>query len=308
MRYVVASSVASSHGEKPACGQWSDWPRDESLPMVTTVEGRDAKTNQLLIVVRYHHKRALSPTTVLDGTLRHAMASLLSLKAAFDVKVPGVVRVDHWAYTDPRRLPPVRGQPVGPENVNGGCTMGGGGEVITCYRQEEYPKVWLHEAVHCFRLDFGAEAPTRALPIRTEKPVLVNEAWTELLAEAFAVAFTTGANVGTRRWQAAWRLEVAHALDASARLLRHNGYSRAEQLFDGSRTWRERTNVLAYYVLRAALMPRPDEWMAVTRFSELMALLRQRLASPDFRTGLQRALDAAPSNNVRSLRMMSSTK
>lgn len=329
MRYVVTGTTAVGPHEVPDCGHWSMWRRRETLPLVTTVEGRDSANPKSppLIVVRYHHAPLGNHGVFsVDATLRRAMAQLVALKNAFGVREPAVVRVDHWAYTDERRLPSAKGEPVGPQHVNGGCTASGGGDVITCYRQEEYPKVWLHEGVHCFGLDFGDAPPVRGLgplsglglgtalglPIRTERPVLVNEAWTELLAEAFATAFATGANVGTRRWNDAWRRETGHALLQSAHLLRHNGYSRAAELFDGTRAWRERTNALAYYVLRAALMPRPGEWIhpvasGKSRYDEFIRMLNGRLASPAFRDGLQRAMDKTDKHKRGiSLRMMSS--
>lgn len=342
IKVIIVRTEPGEPGEKPECGAWSTWDRSQTLALVTIVEGYSLVNPNLQIRVRYHHAEPhLSRATMTQ--LRRAMAQLVTLKRAFGVTSPEVILVEHWAYTDPRVMPSAPGTPVGAEHVNGGCTLSGGASVINCYRHEEFEKVWLHEGIHCFRLDFGhmpavlgqplssaRKTSWNTLPIRTEAPVLVNEAWTELLAEAVFVAFRTRSEIGSVPWLKAWTREHLHALKQSACLLRHNGYSSAAELFDGSIAWRERTNALAYYVLRAALMPKHEEWMALMdsatinatsniityatptrndqrtvniRYRTFMVLLRARLLDPSFSEDIQRALKARPSCS--SLSMMS---
>ena len=142
LQCAIVRTEAVGGTERPECGQFSAWRREEVLPLATTVEGR--LEGRLLISVRYHHHAAKSER-VLNATLRRAMAQLVTLKRAFGVTTPEVVHVDHWAYTDERRMPSAPGATVGAEHVNGGCTLlptdpnSPNRPPIYCYRQEEYP-------------------------------------------------------------------------------------------------------------------------------------------------------------------------
>lgn len=306
--WAPAPAPASAPGPSSpaACGRFAGWLTGRSLPDCTRVTGRLAASGPPAIVVTYHH--ANGPRWRPDARLRRAMAQLVALRSSaqgLQNVPPGPVLVEHWAFPDERRLPSRQGEAVGPEHINGGCTRAGG--TIYCFRQEDYPKVWLHEGVHCFGLDLQPypDALVRRLRrlLPTASPLLPNEAWTELLATAHTTAFRVRAGVGTPAWSRAWEQECAHALERAAALLAHMGYASAGELFH--RVWRERTNALAYIVLRAAVMPLVEGWTAVRRPEDLHRLLDGGLRSPAFLAKLQAELDrrrgpdGAPSSGQR---------
>jgi hypothetical protein len=123
--------------------------------------------------------------------------------------------------------------------VNGGYTSVGS-NVIIVYRQEEWDRVVLHEAIHALEWDWDFGSTPMScwdLPDRTKLTPFLLEAWTELYAEWLWCGWHN------KSWaaQRAWMDEQAIQILARAA---HN-----------AKPWSEDTNVFAYYILKAALAP-----------------------------------------------------
>ena len=292
---------ASPHPPFDECRGFAGWVAGRNTRHRLLVEATSEGGGAPLVAVAYHHDGPADWRP--DARLRRAMRQLAAMRADLAPGFPTPVRVEHWAFPEKRKMPRP-GETVGAQHVNGGCTRRG--DTIHCYRQEQYPKVWLHEAAHAFGIDHHSSAApselTRALraALPTTAPLLPNEAWAELVAGAYSTACIPGAAFGSRRWKAAWATETEHAFAQAGALCRHMGHARAEDIF--RRPGRERTNALAYYVLRSALMPRPEEWPRVKSAADLVALILERLRQPEFLARLQRGMDAPPARD-RNLRM-----
>jgi hypothetical protein len=135
---------------------------------------------------------------------------------------------------DPRIIGPTEWP--GRRNVNGGFAVPDSNQ-ITVYRQEEWDRVLLHEAIHALGWDW--EVPSTVLPCwgldprSTVAPHLF-ESWTELYAEWLWCGWY---NVSWSK-QCAWQEMQAVQVLARAPTI-----------------WKEDTNIFAYYVLKTALAP-----------------------------------------------------
>ncbi len=134
---------------------------------------------------------------------------------------PRNIRYDEW----PNR-----------RSVNGGYTYPGSNNIIV-YRQEEWDRVLLHETIHAMKWDWDVPAtplPCWGLGENAKLAPHLFEAWTELYAEWLWCGWHN------KSWykQLAWMREQA-----------------VQILCRAPPSWRENTNIFAYYVLKAALAP-----------------------------------------------------
>ena len=124
----------------------------------------------------------------------------------------------------------------GRRQVNGGFAVTGS-NLITVYRQEEWDRVLLHEAIHALGWDW--DVPSTVLPCwgmdprSTLSPHLF-EAWTELYAEWLWCGWHNKSWLRQRAWQQQQAVQV---------------------LCRAPRVWKEETNIFAYYVLKTCLAP-----------------------------------------------------
>lgn len=120
--------------------------------------------------------------------------------------------------------------------VNGGFTSQGS-STITVYRQEEWDRVLLHEAIHALGWDWDLSAtpePCWDLGPHSKTHPHLFEAWTELYAEWLWSAWHKTAWEGQVEWM---------------------NYQARQVLARSPSVWHEDTNIFAYYVLKAALAP-----------------------------------------------------
>jgi len=172
-----------------------------------------------------------------------------------------------------KRLPASRAQTLGPMHVNSGYTSAcpRNGEIVV-YRREEWFKVFVHETFHAFSLDAGAGAPALAELSRTLLPVsashAVEEAYTETWARVVNVLYCLEGIADAEFERACAELltiERMFSLVQAEKVLGHMGASfsclRRE---DAAQTcgYKERTNVLSYYVIAGALMHNLESFMA----------------------------------------------
>lgn len=146
----------------------------------------------------------------------------------------GFITLLFWR-DDPRRLD--ADEWPSKTTVNGGWTIPGSNTIIV-YRQEEYDRVVIHEAIHALRWDW--EMPSTPLPCWELGPNSrlaphLFEAWTELYAEWLWCGWH----------RKSWAAQRAHMDVQAIQIL-----ARAS-----TADWKENTNVFAYYVLKAALAP-----------------------------------------------------
>lgn len=137
---------------------------------------------------------------------------------------PRVLEADDWPHKG---------------NVNGGWTMSGNNWIVV-YRQEEYERVLLHECIHALEWDW--EMPDKPLACwglgdsAKIMPALF-EAWTELYAEWLWCGWHNFSWEIQRKWQDRQAIQILARAATS------------------KTSWKEDTNVFAYYVLKAALAP-----------------------------------------------------
>ncbi len=120
--------------------------------------------------------------------------------------------------------------------VNGGWAVPGSSE-ITVYRAEEWDRVLLHESIHALEWDWHMpESPLPCWGLGADADVqpALFEAWTELYAEWLWCGWHNVPWEEQRAWQDQQAVQVLCRAPAS---------------------WKENTNVFAYYVLKAALAP-----------------------------------------------------
>jgi hypothetical protein len=179
------------------------------------------------------------------------------------------------------------------KTVNGGFTVPGSKE-IAIYRSEEWDRVLLHEVIHAMHWDWR-DMPSTPLPCWELGPRAVTfphlfEAWTELYAEWLWATW----------YRVPWERQVAHMRSQAVEILARHHAAKAE-----AESWKEDTNVFAYYVLKVALEPfLPFLWVsggpknAEERTAVLCTAVTPALAE------LRRiAASTAPSRDPVSLRM-----
>jgi hypothetical protein len=121
-------------------------------------------------------------------------------------------------------------------SVNGGYTYPGSNTIIV-YRQEEWDRVLLHETIHAMKWDWDVPAtplPCWGLGANARLSPHLFEAWTELYAEWLWCGWHN------KSWDKQLDWMRAQAVQILAR---------------APPSWRENTNIFAYYVLKAALAP-----------------------------------------------------
>jgi hypothetical protein len=146
---------------------------------------------------------------------------------------PGFTLILFWR-DDPRNIS--AGTWPSRTTVNGGYTYSGSDTIIV-YRQEEWDRVLIHEAIHALRWDWEVPAtpqPCWGLGANAQLSPHLFEAWTELYAEWLYCGWHNKSWASQMAWSEAQAIQVL----ARAPL-----------------TWNENTNIFAYYVLKVALMP-----------------------------------------------------
>lgn len=166
-----------------------------------------------------------------------------------------------------RELPLNAGSPIGPMNVNGGFTMACSRHgSITIYRQQEWFKVLIHEAMHSFCLDFATQDQgslnkklSTIFPINSKFNIF--ETYSEMWAEIFNVSLvsfelnkiknTTFENF-TRYFEYLISIERKFCFFQASKILQHSGISYTD-LLKGGNKYTEESNIFAYYICRCIL-------------------------------------------------------
>lgn len=245
------------------------------------------------VVLRHHRAkcvlRAAVPGTHIPRALDAGLVRVLALRAWLDGDSPKPLEIRHAHLDVLRQADP--DSPLGPEHVNGGMTLSQCGNAIVCYRAEEAPKVWTHEYLHHRCVD----VPLRSVYLG---PGMLSEAFVETWAtlwNALHALLEENPDAGLADAVQWLERERQHVLQQAARAIFHQGVKRWDELDIAS--WQETTNVWSYYVVRAAWLWRPDEFLrtspspAPSSASKTLQHLAERvLASADWRTAMDKGL------------------
>jgi hypothetical protein len=176
--------------------------------------------------------------------------------------------LDFYFYLTPfkKELPATTDEVLGAHHINTGFTRPCPDDgVIVIYRKEEWFKVFLHETIHHFSVDFSSmdqSAVNKRIGGIFDVPSEVNlfEAYTEWWAEMYNLVFAlkkpSVINLSKRLDK-----EVAHGFTQMCKVLKHMGLTYRDLFFKNpeskllrQKKYREKTNVLAYYVIHQILL------------------------------------------------------
>ena len=194
------------------------------------------------------------------------------------------------------------------KHINGAYTYRHDGDIFV-FRDEEYPKVLLHEMLHHSIYDpisepafAGAlrdiEAYLKSLLPQITSPILVNEGIVEAMATWLHAHFIAADThmpfisvwIAERRWATHQAIRLVSRIDAAA----------AQKT-----TWSEETNAVAYLIVRAVCLLSFDECRKILEREnanpEALSAFFQKYAKDTVR--LLRGLRRIPRKNFKTLRM-----
>lgn len=138
---------------------------------------------------------------------------------------------------------------------------------ITIYREEDWFKVFIHEAIHSFRLDFsetGEKHLKQMFPIESEFNLY--EAYTEFWAEIInmlycAITLEDGFEKVMDLMNQMIQIERRFSLFQSIKVLNHMELT-YDNVFFSTRKYREETHVFAYFILKKCFMYHFNQFIA----------------------------------------------
>lgn len=163
-----------------------------------------------------------------------------------------------------KELPALQNQPLGYFQVNTGMTYANGSEIVI-FREEEWFKVLIHECFHCLSFDFSEQDPGLANHLLKQLffvnvHILLSESYAEFWANILNLTIISFLNTRTLQtfqsmFFALLEYEKQFKLLQMAKVLRNHNLSykdlRNKVL---AKTFKENTNVFAYYVLGGILV------------------------------------------------------
>lgn len=171
-------------------------------------------------------------------------------------------------FTDLKKRLPKKTQILSPENINTAYTTSCAPSCeIHLFRREEWFKVLIHESFHCLGLDFsdaafGAAEKERvraAFPGAAAGDILLYETYTECMAEILAALFScrTGAAAA-----AAIKREQIFSVFQTCKILDFMDmrYDDLARFAGAAGTYREKTAVFSYFILKSILMVHINEF------------------------------------------------
>ena len=135
---------------------------------------------------------------------------------------------------------------------------------IIIYREEDWFKVFIHESIHSFRLDFQSNGKSEIMKIyKVKSEVNLFESYTEFWAEFINIMVCAillekhgkFANV-IKIMTLMIHIEILFGFFQVVKLLRHMGLTYAELIEGGkfSLKYTEKTNVLSYFIIKLIFM------------------------------------------------------
>jgi len=138
---------------------------------------------------------------------------------------------------------------------------------ITIYREEDWFKVFIHEAIHSFRLDFnetGKMHLKKTFPIATEFNLF--EAYTEFWAEMINIMYCAitqedGFDNVMKTMNDMIQIERRFSLYQAMKILKHMDLT-YDNVFATTEKYREETHVFAYFILKQCFMYNFNEFVS----------------------------------------------
>lgn len=202
-----------------------------------------------------------------DEMSRYAFLILYLFDQFSNKQCNNTLTIDIYMTPFRRELPSKINEPIGPLNVNGGftlaCVRDGS---ITIYRQQEWFKVLIHEAMHSFCFDFATQDQNSLnkklksiFPIDSKFNIFetYSEMWAELINIAF-VAFELNKMKNPRienfihYFEYLMSMERYFCFFQAYKILNHYGLSYTDILKSGNK-YKEESNVFAYYINKCIL-------------------------------------------------------
>jgi len=193
-----------------------------------------------------------------------------------------------------KTLPAGRGVVLSEINANTAFTRTCAADTneIVVYRSEEWFKVFIHETIHTFGLDFSgmgvaALAPCSAqmrdlFGVNSTVNVNLYEAYTEFWAEVINALFCAAAGRNPRGLLGA---EAAFGRQQMHKVLRHMGLNYADLVAQSEghgATYKEGTSILAYYIIKNILLTSDADFFAWVLANHRMAPTSTFLGVVDF--------------------------
>ena len=151
---------------------------------------------------------------------------------------------------------------------------------ITIFRKEEIEKVLVHELIHSLYFDFKRYSPKidsylmEHLAVDSTKFILLFESYTEFWAVLLYSYFREHKDPGqgeedlkrisrhifqvisgNKQWSTDYHINLKHSFNSCANILRFFGFTRAEQILDGSSVlFQQKSGVFSYFIIKTALL------------------------------------------------------
>ena len=172
-----------------------------------------------------------------------------------------------------KRLPKKKGEILGPENVNSGysyvCIRSG---LIVVFRREEWFKVFIHECMHSFGMEFSTmnlKEIRRELGeiFRIKVDINLFEAYTEFLAKLLNIGVISYVN--NVRNKGKYLINVERFLDKerffsvfqAKKVLEYNRVE-YKNILEKETKYHENSSIFSYYVIKAIMMINIDRIVA----------------------------------------------
>lgn len=197
----------------------------------------------------------------IQSVLDHLMAFMCMFGSTTMVNI-------FYAPTMAKKMLPKKGDIIGPAHINSGSTLAIGNGEIDVWRLEEHVKLFLHESVHCLKLDIPQFPPHLLAKFyedfninskhcdisfqNCQTKLFPNEAYVEMIADIFNTMFICYEQVeGPEvKLNDLINIERKWAVFQCCKVLRHNGFKNVHQ----TATWYQKSDVFSYIIIRSALM------------------------------------------------------
>lgn len=168
--------------------------------------------------------------------------------------VKNSINIVYWPIDQPKVFP-IKGKVLGVNDVNSAVTYlykeAKYGDIYI-YRQEEAPKIVIHEMIHALGIDYNLFDSN--MPVCVTSEMNTNEAFTEVLALYCYYQIHQTKNDTIYHL----KKEYHHGLNQSAKILNHYGLKLTDLLESGNRCFPQESGVFSYYIAKTALLPYID--------------------------------------------------
>jgi hypothetical protein len=175
-----------------------------------------------------------------------------------------------------KKIVPTDGSYLRETNVNSAfttsCNPKSSTSEIIIFRQEEWFKVFIHETLHVFGMDFSSMDCTKinnflkkSFPLLINSPINAFEAYTEFWANIINVCFCSFTLTKTEQsflvtTAQMINMEINFSVFQMIKVLDYNGLTH-DELAQPQKQYREQTSVFSYYVIKTILLVHFQEFI-----------------------------------------------